>query len=92
VQLITILNTPVNGDASLDLAHQLIAAMLNLANGSNPSPISSTISDANGDLGTGTIPEGIDPSSTLGADMTGDASTLDSFNEGNFTPSCTGPR
>src|SRR5258708_5881573 len=81
-QLITILKTPVAGDASLDLAHQLIAAMLNVDNGSNPAPISATITDANGDLGTGTIPDGIAPSSTLGADMVDDANTLDSYNSG----------
>jgi hypothetical protein len=90
-QLITILKTPVAGDASLNLAHQLIAAMLNVANGSNPAPISATITDANGDLGTGTIPEGIAPSSTLGADMVDDANTLDSYNSGTLTPGCTGP-
>jgi hypothetical protein len=94
-QLITILKTPVGdgagADASLNLAHQLIAAMLNVANGSNPGPISATISEANGDLGSGTIPEHIAPSSTLGADMVDDANTLDSYNSGTLTPSCTGP-
>ena len=87
-QLITILKTPVGGDASLDLAHQLIAAMLNVANGSDPGPISATITDANGDLGTGTIPEGIAPSSPLGADMVNDAAGLDAYNEGELTPIC----
>jgi hypothetical protein len=90
-QLITILKTPVAGDASLILADQLIAAMLNVANGSNPAPISATITDANGDIGSLTIPAAIAPSSTLGADMVGDASTLDSYNSGTLTPSCTGP-
>jgi hypothetical protein len=90
-QLITILKTPVAGDASINLAHQLIAAMLNVANLSNPAPISATITDANGDLDGGIIPQGIAPSSTLGADMVGDASTLDSYNSGTLTPSCTGP-
>ena len=40
------LDTPPRGDASVILAHQLIAAKLNLAHGSNPAPISSTITDA----------------------------------------------
>jgi hypothetical protein len=87
-QLITILETPVGGDASLDLAHQLIAAMLNVANGSDSGPISATITDANGDIGSGTIPEGIAPSSPLGADMVNDAAVLDAFNEGKLTPIC----
>jgi hypothetical protein len=87
-QLITILKTPVAGDASLDLAHQLIAAMLNVANGSDPGPISATITDANGDIGSGTIPEGIAPSSPLGQDMVNDAAVLDAYNEGELTPIC----
>ena len=41
-ELLNILNTPVGGDASLNLAHQLIAAKLNIAAGSDPTPVSST--------------------------------------------------
>jgi hypothetical protein len=70
------------------LAHQLIAAMLNVLNGSDAGPISATITDANGDIGSGTIPEGIAPSSPLGADMVNDAAVLDAFNEGKLTPIC----
>jgi hypothetical protein len=89
-QLLTILETPPAGDASLILAHQLIAAKLNIANGSNPSPISATISDADGDIGSSTIPANVAASSALGTDMTNDANTLDSFNSSNPS-SCTGP-
>jgi len=39
-ELVNLLNTPVRGDASLDLAHQLIATLLDIANGSNSAPIS----------------------------------------------------
>ena len=91
-QLITILKTPVGGDASIILAYQLIAAKLNIANGSNPAPISSTITDADGDLDGGTIPQHVNASSTLGQDMTADASKLDSYNNSNLTPMCTGPQ
>src|SRR5205823_6014211 len=46
-ELLIILNTPIgsgkNADASLILADQLIAAKLNVANGSDPAPVSSTI-------------------------------------------------
>src|SRR5262249_9423354 len=38
-ELLTILNTPVGGDASLSLADQLIATKLNIAAGSDPTPI-----------------------------------------------------
>ena len=65
-QLLTILGTPVSGDASLILADQLIAALLNIANGTDSSPVAKTIADANSLLGAGPIPEGIKPSSTLG--------------------------
>src|SRR5712692_10584393 len=41
-QLLTILTTPVRGDASLILADQLIAAKLNIANGSDPASVSAT--------------------------------------------------
>src|SRR5262245_22054794 len=49
-ELLKILQTPVgcsgNADASLILAHQLIAAKLNIANGSDPAPITSTIAES----------------------------------------------
>src|SRR5260370_21663997 len=45
-ELLTILKTSTTGDASLILAKQLIAAKLNVANGSNPAPISDTLADA----------------------------------------------
>src|SRR5262249_39117711 len=45
-ELLALFDTPPRGDASVILAHQLIAAKLNIANGSNPAPISSTIADA----------------------------------------------
>lgn len=81
-QLINILGTPVGGDASINLAHQLIGAMLNLLNGSNPDSISATVSDANDDLGNGTIPQGVTARSTptLYQDMVGDANALDNYN------------
>ena len=46
VQLLNILNTAVKGDKSLSLAHQLIAAKLNVANGADPSEIAGAIADA----------------------------------------------
>ena len=95
-QLLTILDTPpAGGDASLILAHQLIAALLNIANGSDPTPISATIADAqslligcNLNSGPGC---GVDASSTLGQKMVADANVLDSYNEGQLTPTCVGP-
>ena len=45
-ELLAILKHPVHGDASMILAVQLIAAKLNIAAGSDPTPISSTIAHA----------------------------------------------
>src|SRR5881396_2666667 len=49
-KLLAILDAPVgsgaNADASLILGRQLIAAKLNIANGSDPAPISSTVTHA----------------------------------------------
>src|SRR5439155_11028415 len=50
-ELLKILHTPVRGDASIILAHQLIAALLNIANGSDPSSVRATVLDANSALG-----------------------------------------
>jgi len=90
-ELLTLLDILVQGDASLILAHQLIAAKLNIANGSNPTPISATITDADSLLRgfTGKLPYHVQPSSTTGQAMVNDASVLDSYNNGELTPDCT---
>ena len=87
-ELLDILNMPIKGDASLILARQLIAAKLNLANGSDPTPVSATISDADALIGAASIPMGIKPNSATGQLMTSYAGVLDDYNNGNLTPSC----
>lgn len=87
-QLETILQTPVRGDASVALARQLIAALLNIANGTDSGPIQATIDDANNLIGSGIIPEGISPSSPTGQGMEADALVLDDFNNGVITNAC----
>jgi len=89
-ELLTLLTSPVAGDASVLLAHQLIAAKLNIANGSDPTPIASTIADADGLLSgfAGKLPDGVAPSSVTGGAMVHDASILASFNDGASTPTC----
>jgi hypothetical protein len=91
-ELLRILNTPVGGDASLILADQLIAAKLNIANGTNGTPVSSTIADADAVLSlfTGKLPYGVKPNTTNGQRMVHDAGTLESFNKGALTPGCGG--
>lgn len=87
-QLLSILQTPIRGDASLALAHQLIAANLNIASGTDSTPIQGVLSDANSLIGSGMIPEGIAPSSPTGQQMENDASVLDDFNNGYITSAC----
>src|SRR5262249_3006081 len=91
-QLLTILTTPVRGDASLILADQLIAAKLNIANGSAPAPVSPTIADTDSLLsqfGTTRLPYSVKTSSPIGQQMVHDANALDSYNNGELTPNCT---
>jgi hypothetical protein len=89
-ELLAILNTPVHGDASLNLAHQLIAAKLNIAAGSDPTPIMSTITHADSLLAmfSGKLPYNVKSSSTISQMMVSDANTLDNYNNGNLTPGC----
>jgi hypothetical protein len=90
-QLLTLLTTPVRGDASLILADQLIAAKLNIAHGSDPTPVSATITDADSLLsqfGSNRLPYNVQTSSTIGQRMVNDANVLDRYNNGDLTPNC----
>lgn len=55
-QLMNILNAPVAGNGLISLAHQLIAARLNLANGANPTSIAATVAAADAQIGALVIP------------------------------------
>lgn len=55
-QLMNILNAPVAGNGLVSLAHQLIAAKLNLANGASPTTIAGTIAAADLQIGALVIP------------------------------------
>ncbi len=89
-ELLALLTTPVVGDASLILTRQLIAAKLNIANGSDPTPIASTITDADSLLSgfAGKLPYKVGPSSVTGHAMTHDAGALADYNAGALTPTC----
>jgi hypothetical protein len=90
-ELLSLFDTPVKGDASLILAGQLIAAKLNIANGSNPTPINATITEADRLLNgfTGKLPYHVRPSSVTGKAMVDAATLLQSYNNGEMTPNCT---
>jgi hypothetical protein len=94
-ELLTILKTSVGtgtkADASLLLADQLIAAKLNIANGSDPAPVSTTITHADGLLsafGGNKLPYKVKPSSAIGQMMVNDGTTLGNYNNGLLTPVC----
>jgi hypothetical protein len=90
-ELLTLLSTPVGGgpkaDASLILAKQLIAAKLNIASGSDATPVAAIIADADSLLGgfRGKLPNGVAPQSATGQGMVNDAAILDSYNSGKLT-------
>lgn len=79
-----------SGDASLILAHQLIAAKLNIANGCDPNSISVTIALADSLLSpfAGKLPYGVRPSSADGQPMVTQACVLEDYNTGELTPVC----
>jgi hypothetical protein len=64
----TAVGTGTKADASLQLADQLIAAKLNIANGSDPAPVSSTITHADSLFSafTGKLPYKVKTTSTSG--------------------------
>ncbi len=72
-------------DASIILAHQLIAAKLNVANGVDGASIANAISTADALLGAqqGKLPYQIAPSSSTGQQMIDVKDDLDAFNNGN---------
>ncbi len=88
-QLLALLNASSSGDASVILAKQLIAAKLNIANGSLTTPVSGVISSADAKLGSyGRIACKIKTSSPEGTLMTSWGSTLDKYNNNQLTPGC----
>jgi RHS repeat-associated protein len=88
--LLILLYWPAYGDASLILAHQLIAAKLNVANGSNPAPVAAALADADALLGAyhGRLPHRVKPSSSAGRAMVAAAGILDRYNTGTLPDSC----
>lgn len=81
-QLLEILGTPVRGNGLISLAHQLIAAKLNVANGADPSAISATITQADELIGNLSIPGGyLHPSQTSKVQ-----DKLAAYNEGKIGP------
>ena len=84
-ELLAILNQPAQGNKLVILAHQLIAAKLNIQNGADPSAASATIAAADALIGNLVVPP-------IGSDdlpanpTTGYANTLDDYNNGLIGP------
>jgi len=84
-QLIQILNRPAQGNGLVTLAHQLIAAKLNIANGADPSAVWQTVIDADSMIGGLLVPPV--GNGTLSPKQTGDLTdTLTEYNEGTIGP------
>jgi hypothetical protein len=81
LQICTILNTPAGGNGLISLAHQLIAAKLNVVKGSDASSIQSSIDAADALIGSLVIPPvgggSLAPSSTSSL-----VTALTNYNEG----------
>jgi hypothetical protein len=71
-------------DASLILAHQLIATLLNTKNGASSGPIDAAIAQAQAWISANgtTLPFGVSTTSAAGAQAVAIAKTLDDYNNG----------
>jgi hypothetical protein len=89
-ELLSLLKTSTTSDASLILAHQLIAAKLNIAYGADATPVSNTITHADSLLSqfSGKLPYKVKATSTVGKAMVSDATTLNNYNNGLLTQFC----
>ncbi|PYT52594.1 MAG: hypothetical protein DMG43_11250 [Acidobacteria bacterium] len=89
-QLLTILQMQPLGDASVILADQLISTKLDIANGSDPAPVSAAVAAGDSELAAvGPLPAGIKTNAATGQAMTATAATLDSYNNDQLTQTCT---
>lgn len=86
-ELLALLASPTRGDASIVLAQQMIAALLNIANGSDPTPVADTLAHANALFNgfIGELPYGVKSSTTTGQAMVADGVLLDQYNKGAAT-------
>ncbi len=83
-EALALLKTPPRGDATITLAHQLIAAKLNVANGADPSAIASTLAEADAFLTTN--PVGSKPGGAARETASALTATLDDYNNGVVGP------
>jgi len=83
-ELLALLGAAAKGDASIILAHQHIAAKLNIANGASATVVAATVQTADNWLSqfSGKLPYGVKSSSSQGQVAVNLADTLDRYNNG----------
>jgi hypothetical protein len=87
-QLLSIMHEPVRGNGLVSLAHHLITAKLNVANGADPSCIQQTIADADALIGDLVVPP-VGDGFLAPRDVNALKDILEDYNEGNLcAPSC----
>ncbi|WP_437527518.1 hypothetical protein WME79_42955 [Sorangium sp. So ce726] len=89
-ELLELFQTPPRGDTSLILAHQLIAALLNVGSGANDAALGGALADAQAWMtdnkdADGRLPYGVKQGSAAG-DAVALADVLADFNEGGIGP------
>ena len=84
-QLLQILNRPAQGNGLVMLAHQLIAAKLNIANGADPTAVQQTVIDADNMIG-GLIVPPIGAGYLSPGQTSALTDTLTEYNEGTIGP------
>jgi len=84
-ELLTILGTPVQGNGLISLAHQLIAAKLNIVQGADPSAASAAIAAADALIGGLVVPT-IGVGSLAPGTTSSLTQTLDDYNNGVIGP------
>jgi len=83
-EALEVLSTPVRGDATYILAHQLIAATLSVSAGADPAAVATALADADSWLAAnplGSDPEGADRDAGIAL-----AEVLDQYNNGLIGP------
>ena len=87
-QLLSIMHEPVRGNGLVSLAHHLITAKLNVANGADPSCIQQTIADADALIGDLVVPP-IGDGYLAPRDVNALKDILEDYDEGHLcAPSC----
>jgi hypothetical protein len=80
-QVLSILKTPARGNGLVFLAHQLIAAQLNVANGADPTPVVAAIAAADQLIGGLVVPP-VGAGTLRPAEVSGVKEVLDGYNSG----------